>query len=72
MTTKVIDSRRFAETLVVLKFSDNLKSQEMGRTWFAVIGGDIRYPSKSDAVIDERSARSWLNHICRQAGLLRK
>jgi hypothetical protein len=72
MTTKVIDTRRFSGTLVVLKFSDNLKSQEMGRAWFAVIDGKINYPSKSDAVIDERSARSWLNHLCREAGLLRK
>ena len=72
MATVVIDSRRYSGVKVVLKFSDNQKAAEMGRAWFAVIDGKTVYPSKSDAVIDERSARSWLNHHCRTAGLLRK
>jgi len=46
---------------VELKRSDNEYLKETGSSWFAVIEGKPVYPKKEDGVIDELTARLWLN-----------
>lgn len=46
---------------VELKRSDNEYLKETGSSWFAVVEGKPVYPKKEDGVIDELTARLWLN-----------
>jgi hypothetical protein len=68
---KTIDSRVFSGIVVVLKWSDDKKANEAGRSWYAVIGGNTHFPAKMDSVTDEVTARAWLNMLCRKQGLLK-
>jgi len=46
---------------VELKRSDGDYQKEAGRAWFAVIEGKVVYPKKDDGVVDEVTAKMWLN-----------
>lgn len=46
---------------VELKRSDNEYLKETGSSWFAVIEGKPVYPKKNDGVVDEVTAKMWLN-----------
>lgn len=69
---KVIDSRVFGGVVVELKLSDSAANAERGRQWYAVIGGNVHYPSKESGVTNEQEARAWLNSLCRKQGLLKR
>jgi hypothetical protein len=67
---KTIDSRKFRGVLVVLKYSDDQVAVEMGRSWYAVIGGKTHFPSKDAGIESEADARAWINLLCRRQNLL--
>ena len=60
---KVIDSRVFKGVVVQLKFGTS-------NGYYGVIGGETKFPKKEHGVTDEKSARAWLNLLCRELGLL--
>jgi hypothetical protein len=67
-----IASRVYSDVVVVLKRSDDSSAESLGRSYYAVIDGKTHYPQKTDGVINEVTAREWINLLCRRKGLLRK